>query len=204
MSAHLAEFENAKKLIYAAQRIVIISHKNPDADAVGANIALREALEAIGKTVISACVDPPPLDCDFLKYYENFVNDFTPNEWDLIISVDCGSHKLLGFHVDKPELLDRNKVKLINIDHHQSNDFFGNINIVMPETPSTCFILFLMFTTFGWEITKSMATAMMHGLYYDTGSFMHSNTCPQTLRIAARLKAIGADHEMCVKKSRLA
>ncbi len=45
-----------------------------------------------------------------------------------------------------------------------------------------------------------MATALLHGLYYDTGSFMHSNTSAETLRVAARLKALGGDHELSVKE----
>ncbi len=200
MSSMLNIFQQAQELINSAQRIVIISHKNPDADAVGANLALREALETLGKTVISACVDPTPLDCNFLRKVEEYVTDFNIQEFDLVITVDCGGHKLMGFHEFKPELLDRSAVNLINIDHHPSNDNFGTVNVVMPDTPATCFILFLMFSTYSWAITPTMATALLHGLYYDTGSFMHSNTSPEVLRIAARLKALKADHQTCVKK----
>ena len=196
----LREFQEAHQLMLQAQRVVIISHKNPDADAVGANLALREALERLGKTVSSACVDLPPEDCDFLPGYEDFVQEVNFLDYDLVVSVDCGGHKVLGFHEKQPELLDRGRVKLVNIDHHESNDHFGNVNIVMPQTPSTCFILYLMFTSYGWNITQTMATALLHGLYFDTGSFMHSNTDAQTLRIAGRLKALGGNHELCVKK----
>jgi len=196
----LPEFEQARTLMQAAQRIVIISHKNPDADAVGANLALREALEIQGKSVISACVDPVPDNCNFLKGVESFVQDFKSSDVDLIISVDCGSHKLVAFHETKPEIMDKSQMPFINIDHHPSNDFFGTVDIVMPQTPATCFILFLMLTSYGWAITPTMATALLHGLYYDTGSFMHSNTSSETLRIASRLKAIGGDHQTCVRK----
>lgn len=196
----LNEFKKAQDLIHQAKRVAILSHKNPDADAVGANLAMREALENLGKEVISACVDAPPEDCDFLRKVDLFVQDFDLNEVDLVITVDCGGHKLMGFQESKPGLLDRNQVPLINIDHHPSNDDFGNVNVVMPDTPATCFILFLMFTSYSWSITPSMATALLHGLYYDTGSFMHSNTSPEVLRIAARLKTLGADQETCVKK----
>lgn len=181
-----------------AKNILIISHKNPDADSVGANLALREALENIGKTVDSACIDPPPQDSRFLRKIDSYLSNFETSNYDLVISVDCGGYKLVGFQDDKPELLN-GKTEFINIDHHTSNDHFGTVNIVMDNTPATCFILFLMFTTYGWDITSSMATALLHGLYYDTGSFMHSNTNADVLRIASRLKALGADHQMCVK-----
>lgn len=195
-----SEFDRARDKILASSRVLIISHKNPDADSVGANLALREVLESLGKTVTSACADPVPENCDFLYKADTYQNEFSSEDYDLIISVDCGSHYLLKFHEWKPELLDRTKTYLINIDHHSTNDFFGNINLVMVNTPATCFILYLFFAYCGWEINKSIATSLLHGLYYDTGSFMHSNTSSDVLRVAARLKAHGADHELCVKK----
>lgn len=196
----LDELDHAKKLMLEAKRIVILSHKNPDADSVGANLALREALEKLGKDVSSACMDSVPENCRFLRKAETYISDFAPHQFDLVITVDCGSHKLMAFHEKKPELLDRNSVQLINIDHHPTNDHFGNVNVVLPQTPATCFILFLVFVYFGWPITPSMATALLHGLYYDTGSFMHSNTSPEALRVAARLKALGADHSRLIKE----
>lgn len=199
-SLPLDEFEKAKQLMLGAQRILIISHKNPDADSIGANLALREALENMGKTVVSTSIDPVPESCLFLRKAETFVRDFQTKDFDLIITVDCGSHKLMAFHESKPELLDRQAVQLINIDHHPSNDFFGNANIVMAQTPATCFMLFLLFSYYGWSITPTMATSLLQGLYYDTGSFMHSNTTADCLRVAARLRALGADLERSVKE----
>ena len=119
----LEAFDQAKTLIYDARKILIISHVNPDADAVGANLALREAIERLGKVVDSACVDPPPENCAFLPLTETYLSQITPSDYDLLISVDCGGHKLLGFHKEHPEILDRNKVTLINFDHHASNDY---------------------------------------------------------------------------------
>lgn len=196
----LNRFAQAKTLLDAAQRIVILAHRNPDADAIGSNLAMREALERLGKQVTSACVDGVPDNCRFLAGAEKFVQDFNPEDFDLVITQDCGSHVQMAFNKQKPELLDRTKILLLNIDHHASNDHFGTVNVVMPEAPATCFILFLMFTTYGWDITPSMATALLHGLYYDTGSFMHSNTTSTGLRIAARLKALGADHARCMRE----
>jgi bifunctional oligoribonuclease and PAP phosphatase NrnA len=186
-------FQEALNLIHAANRIVIISHKSPDADAIGANLALREPLERIGKHVTSACIDPVAPSCQFLHKADTFVQTFNPADFDLIITVDCGGYKLVGFPISTDES------KILNIDHHPSNEHFGTVNIVMPESPATCIMLFLIFTSFNWEITQTMATALLHGIYFDTGSFMHSNTTPEALRIAARLKAHGADHKACVK-----
>ena len=199
-SVPMNEIQRAYQAFLKAERILIISHKNPDADSIGANVALREALESLGKKVDSACFDPVPENCNFLRSSDEFIRQIRPENYDLIVTVDCGSHLLMKFHEIHPILLNREQCFLINIDHHATNDFFGNINIVMPETPSTCFMLYLMFTMYGWKMTSTMATAMLHGLYFDTGSFQHSNTDSATLRIAARLTHLGADLEHCVKK----
>lgn len=196
----LDDFAQAKSLLLQAKRIVILAHKNPDADAVGSNLAMREALENLGKDVTSACVDPIPESCRFLRKADTFVQDFKPADYDLIIAQDCGSHHQMAFHKTKPELLDRNATRLLNIDHHPSNDNFGTVNVVMPEAPATCFILFLMFASYGWTLTPTMATALFHGLTYDTGSFMHSNTNATSLRIAGRLLSAGADHTRSIKE----
>lgn len=196
----LESFDQAKQALLEANRVLILSHKNPDADSVGANLALREALENMGKSVVSACIDEIPDNCRFLRKAEQYLRDFETQNFDLVVTVDCGGHKLMGFHEKKPELLDRTKVRLLNIDHHPSNDLFGNVNVVLPQTPSTCFILYLFFNYCGWGISPSMATALMHGLYYDTGGLMHPNTTADTYRIAARLKALGADQERCMKE----
>jgi len=200
MPSSLPQFDQARELLQNAKRIVILSHKNPDADSVGSNLALREALENMGKIVTSACVDRPPENCGFLHQANQYQKDFNPADFDLIVTVDCGHHKLMAFHETKPELLDRSKTLLLNIDHHPSNDYFGTVNIVMPDAPATCFMLFLFLTYCQWQISPTMATALLHGLYYDTGSFQHSNTSSDALRIAARLVALGADHARSIKE----
>ena len=70
------EFEKAQNAIWAAERILIISHRGPDGDAVGSNLGLRLALEDMGKKVTSACVDPVGKDSIFLKKGDTFVTDF--------------------------------------------------------------------------------------------------------------------------------
>ena len=200
MTGVLPAFDQARELLQNARRIVILSHKNPDADSIGSNLALREALENMGKEVVSACVDEPAENCLFLRKADQYKKDFNPTDFDLIVTVDCGGHKLMAFHETKPELLDRSKTLLLNIDHHPSNDLFRTVNLVMADAPATCFLLFLFFTYCRWSITPSMATALLHGLYYDTGSFQHTNTTATGLRIAGRLLALGANHSKSMKE----
>jgi bifunctional oligoribonuclease and PAP phosphatase NrnA len=186
------EFSRAKNALLEADNICIVSHRGPDGDAVGANLALRLALESFGKNVVSACVDPVPPNSMFLKKADSFVLDFNYEDFDVIVAVDCGHIKLFKFHETKPEILSGKK-PFINFDHHESNDNYGTINPVDPLACATCFVLYKFFKFMGWEISIDMATALLHGIYFDTGSLMHSNTDADVYRVAGKLMARGAD-----------
>lgn len=204
------EFAQAKTLIDQAKRIVIISHRGPDGDAVGANLGLKLALIShFGKNpanVMSACVDPPPTSSHFLKGVKDYVRDFnldgtqpelgeTP---DLLISVDCGASNMVKFGEKKPTIFS-GKVPFINIDHHSTNDNFGTLNIVDPQAAAACVIVYNFLIYCGVTLDRHMSTALLHGLYFDTGSFMHSNTTPEVLQIASKLMWRGADYKTIVK-----
>lgn len=185
-------FLKAKQALVQARNICIISHRAPDGDAVGANLALRLALENLGKNVVSACVDKVPKDSLFLKEADKFVQDFNPADFDLFCSVDCAVKKLMVFHENKPEILSGQK-PFINIDHHVSNDNFGTINLVEPEACSTAIMLYYFLNFCEWKITPAIATCLLHGIYFDTGGMIHSNTTEEVFRVCGRLMALGAD-----------
>lgn len=191
-------FEEAKNALMNANSVCIISHRSPDADAVGANLALRMQLEKLGKKVVSASVDPVPSDSLFLKGIENFVTDFDYSEFDVIVSVDCGDIGLVKYHIDKPEILTGEK-PFINFDHHESNDNFGSINVVDFDACATCFILYNFFDYCNWHIDREIATCLLHGIYFDTGSLMHSNTSAPVYEVAGELVRKGADLRKIVK-----
>lgn len=186
------EFQKAKLALMQAERICIISHRRPDGDAVGSNVALRMALENMGKAVVSACVDPVPENSLFLKRAETFVQDFDYADFDVIVSVDCGAKKLVQFQEFKPEIFSFEK-PFINIDHHESNELFGTINPVDKQACAASYIMFRFFEYCGWYIDREMATAMLHGIYFDTGSLMHSNTSAEVYEVCGQLMARGAD-----------
>jgi bifunctional oligoribonuclease and PAP phosphatase NrnA len=190
--------EQVKDLFEQSKKIVIISHRSPDGDTVGANLALKHGLEQWGKTVVSACIDPPPEYSLILNGSYEFVNDFELSEFDLIMAVDCGSHELIRFHETKPEIFDK-KIPFINIDHHPSNDFFGTHNLVHDTAAAAVFTVYHLIKYLKINITREMATALMMGLYYDTGSFMHSNTDKNVMEMAADLLNLGADMKRIVK-----
>ncbi|MFH1218622.1 MAG: DHH family phosphoesterase [Candidatus Peregrinibacteria bacterium] len=186
------KFKKMKDALIGAQKICIISHRGPDGDAVGANLAMRMGLEALGKEVVSACVDPVPADSQFMKGADRFVTDFNYEDFDVIAAVDCGHEKLMVYHETKPELMSGDK-PLINIDHHGSNSEFGTINVVDPNSCATCMILYKFFGFCGWRITIDIANCLLAGIYFDTGGMMHSNTTAEVFRVAGELIKMGAN-----------
>ncbi len=193
------EFQKAKKAFNDAQNIVIISHRNPDGDAVGSNLALRYGLEALGKNVTSACVDPVPANSMFLKGADDFVLDFNYEDFDVIVSMDCGAVKLVKFNKTKPEILSGEK-PFVNFDHHESNSNFGTINPVDSDACATAFVLYHFFKFCGWKISINVATALLHGIYFDTGGLMHSNATADVFRIAGNLMSKGANVQKISKE----
>lgn len=194
------EFLKAKNLLAGAKKIVIISHRGPDGDTVGANLALRLALKhQWNKNVVSACVDAVPSYCDFLPEVGGFMADFDRDDADALVFVDCGASYMSKFHEKKSDLFSGTP-PVINIDHHASNDNFGQINIVNSSAASATQILYGFLIFCGFKITRDISTCLLNGLYFDTGSFMHSNTTPEVLNIAGELLWRGADFKKIARK----
>lgn len=189
----MALYDEFANRIKPAEKILIISHKKPDGDTLGAGCALKIAFENLGKKHIDlACIDPVSPRFKFIPEVNKYKREITNyQQYDLIIIVDCGAHYMTKFHEKQPEILS-GQVPIINIDHHASNDLFGQLNIVEEETPSTTIMLYKMFTYLKINITPQMATCLMAGIYNDTGSFMHSNTTQEVYNIAADLVSLGA------------
>ena len=179
--------------ITAAQNILIISHRNPDADTIGSNLALREIAVQHGKNTTSACVDLMPKNSLFLPASKHYVQDFDPQAFDLFIAVDAGSKKQTGFIEKYPFIRETN---FINIDHHPSNEHYGTLNLVINDAASTTLVVYNLLNIWKQKITPTIATYLLFGLYYDTGSFMHSNTNEEVYRVASELMVLGANKNL--------
>jgi len=180
-------------MIDSAQKIAIISHRSPDGDTLGAALGLRQILRNRGKNVENICGDPIPTAFRYLPDSHLIFSDFSPKDFDLIIAVDAATAAQTGFDVRNPEIFSDTFPRLLNIDHHISNEFFGNENLIDAHASSTTIVLYKMAKVLGWQISPDAATALMNGLMTDTGSLQHSNATPEALRTAARFLALGAD-----------
>lgn len=184
------KFLQAKKLMDKAQKVLCISHKNPDGDTLGASCALYLALKAMGKKVDMACIDEIPERFKFLPDMRKVIHEFDFQDYDLLIVSDAGASYMTRYHEVYPDIF-KGSVPVINFDHHTSNDQFGTCNVVDPLCASTTLLLFRLFTFFDIRITPEMATALLAGIYNDTGSLMHSNTTLDVFECSAKLTELG-------------
>lgn len=200
-------YEQVWEEVKKAQKVLLIGHKKPDGDALGSMCAVKLWLEQIGKEVKMSCIDKPTKRYSFLPYFNQIQTEINPSEADIVIILDCGAHYMTNFHEKYPELVPGMKEEkdvmkkpfIINIDHHSSNDNFGHLNIVEPESASTTFILYKIFKYLDVQITSQMATCLLTGIYNDTGSFMHSNTSKEALDASAELLRLGAKISPMIK-----
>ncbi|MBU1017551.1 bifunctional oligoribonuclease/PAP phosphatase NrnA [Patescibacteria group bacterium] len=186
------ELEKIDTLLQKSRRILIIPHKAPDGDTIGASLAFYQILKQMGKAVEITCMDPPADVFNFMPTIEAFRAGEPRLDYDAYLIVDAGATHLTGFHESHPELFDKT-LEVINIDHHQSNDFYGKYNVVVSDAASATMVLYELFTALRYPIDRHTATCLLTGIYTDTGSFMHSNTSADVLRVSARLLAKGAN-----------
>lgn len=189
--SHMQEYKDAKKLIDQSENILIVSHRKPDADTLGAALALKIWLAKTGKNITLACVDEPASVFNFLPCVEEFVGEFDINQFQLVIIVDAGASYMTNFHLKYPDFF-KTEVPILNIDHHASNDFFGKINIVDPKAASATVLIYRILKFLNIEIDADIATCLLAGIYSDTGAFMHSNTDKEVYEISADLMKKGA------------
>jgi bifunctional oligoribonuclease and PAP phosphatase NrnA len=186
------ELRAVLEAINKAETILLISHKAPDGDTLGSSLGLYHTLLQMGKKPMVACVDRPGSVYAFMPGIETVQQGIAHIDFDLVFILDAGATHLTGANILYPELFDKSR-EVVNIDHHPTNDFYGRYNVVVPTAPSTTMIIYQMLMDLELPIDRNTATCLLTGIYTDTGSFMHSNTTAESLRMAARLLAKGAN-----------
>jgi len=172
--------------LHGARRIALVSHRDPDPDTIGSALALGLGLESVGKQVSWHCADPVPEQQRFLHGSDRFTQEPPPEDVDLVVTVDFGS-------VDRAKFALPSRPKLVNIDHHASNDHFGAANLVDVTAAASAELVSRVIDALGIKWTPAMATAALVGIMTDTGSFQFPSTDARSLERAARLRESGAD-----------
>jgi phosphoesterase RecJ-like protein len=185
-----AGFDSISSAIANAKTIGVASHLRPDADALGSTIAFAMWLRSLGKTVHAWNEEGATGKFHYLPGYELVTTPpATPQKLDLFVALDTSVKNRLGtvLAAIAPS------TPLANIDHHISNEKFGDINFIDPTAPATGQILVEFLRHVGAEITPAMATNLFAAISTDTGSFQYAGTNERTFAAASHLISCGVD-----------
>lgn len=190
------QFSEIKKEILNSKRIGLSFHTSPDGDAIGSTLALLNALRYLKKDAYIISKDVLPDNMSFISLSEEVDGEtLKPDKnTDLVIVLDCGN-------VDRicADLSEYNG-RVINLDHHISNENYGDINYVDAQAAATCELSYLLIKELGIDFSKkseeeiAIGTAVYCGLVTDSGSFRHSNVTKRTHAIASELIELGVNN----------
>lgn len=172
-----------------SQTVCVAGHVRPDGDCVGSQLGLTLALQNEGKKVVCWNEDRMPQKYEFLDPGHLLQKPKAACEFDCVIATDAASLERLG--TVGPCITQRKL--LINIDHHESNLRYGDLNWVSAREPSTGELIFRLLKIAKWPITKPIADCLFTAVSTDTGSFQYSTTRPSTYHVAGELVRRGAD-----------
>jgi len=176
--------------IKKAKQIILVTHCNPDGDGIGSQLALFDALQSSGIRVQMHNRDGVPRIYQFLTYADQVVKGDWQGELqaDVIISLDCGARSRLGM----PDAFFESAT-LINLDHHTSNQAFGDINLVDARYCATGAMIYDLLLAMQLPISEASASAMYTAILTDTSSFRLASATADVYRLAALLIDAGAE-----------
>lgn len=193
--------DNIIDYINGSNYFVVTSHISPDGDNIGSTLSMYYALNKLGKNVFYVLDDNPPLNLRFLLKDINILRseEFKLEDYS-IIALDCGDKKRICL---SDEIINNSK-KLICIDHHASNDHYGDFNYIDIDASSTCELVYNFLKRFSEVnnlniIDEKIATCLYTGLVTDTGNFAYANTHPSSFEMAKDLLLTGAKKEEIIQ-----
>ncbi|PIQ86370.1 MAG: hypothetical protein COV74_05080 [Candidatus Omnitrophica bacterium CG11_big_fil_rev_8_21_14_0_20_45_26] len=170
---------------------LLASHVNPEGDAVACLLAVDSLLRRLGKKSTIACEDAFPSRLKALPSHRwNQVKHIKRTaRFGALLVADCATLERIGKTIE----LVKRRMSIFNIDHHVTNQMFGNYNLVMPKAAASGEVVYDIFKYFKLPFTKEEATALYVSIATDTGSFRYGNTTIRTHKIAAELMGAGID-----------
>lgn len=172
-------------------RFLVVTHINPDGDAIGSLLGMYLALSEMGKQCWAMMSDAVPERYAFLPGADRVV--LSPDELhgtpNWIISLDVASEPRIAADIKRF----RGRSRLINVDHHPTNIGFGDLNLVRPEVTSAAELVFTLLTRAGYSLSQDVGKCLYTGIITDTGCFRFSGVSSQTLHLAAQILASGFD-----------
>ena len=202
MNIETAKIEALRTLLAEPRNIVIVSHTNPDGDAIGSSLAMAEVMRAHGHKVTTVVPNRFPYYLEWIPRSKDIViyrfdkehrTEKALGEADIIICADMSALSRLE---DLSAAIAANThAKRVLVDHHLNPEEGFDVMFSSPESSSTAFLVYtLLVALYGKEsITDVVATQLYVGMMTDTGNFAFSNLTPELFRAVADLSATGID-----------
>jgi bifunctional oligoribonuclease and PAP phosphatase NrnA len=170
---------------------LLVTHENPDGDALGSLLAMKLALDGLGKDSEMYLYGEAPLPREYgFMPLDGLRRDPPADAAErVLVALDCANEQRLG---PNPTLLEQSPLTL-DIDHHHDNSRFGDVNLIVADASSTGEVLRDLFRELEVTLTPEIAEALYIAVVTDTGRFQYTNTTPKALRLAAELVEAGAD-----------
>jgi phosphoesterase RecJ-like protein len=181
----------AAEALRANERFVVVTHENPDGDALGSLLGLALGLRSLGKDVVTFLSGDAPLPAEYAFLELADLRREPPADLAerVLVAVDCASERRIG---PDPAPLEQARL-VVDVDHHHDNTRFGAVNLIVADASSTAEIVRDVLAALDVPLTPELAEPLYVGLVTDTGRFQYSNTTPKALRLAAELVEAGAD-----------
>lgn len=183
-------FDAAVAQAKAGKKFLVVSHVSPEGDAVGSLLGMALALRSLGKDVVAYLEDPVPDLFKFLPGADTVVHSLDgAGPFDATFAVDCGQKERLGkgfMALEEPGII-------VNIDHHATNDAFGEVNVIVPHASAAGELVYDFCKAAGVKIDKNIAVNLYVAIHTDTGSFRYSSSTPESFEKAGELVRLGAD-----------
>ncbi len=180
-------FTKFREVLDRGQRFLVATHIDPDGDALGSAFALSLALTALGKDAAVYLRDKIPYRYQFLPKPATILSELPKTGYDAVMVVDCGDLGRVGDgHASLKEL-----GYMINIDHHETNEAFGQLNIVDERVSSTAELLYLILKSIGVQFDFNIAVNLYTAILTDTGSFRYESTTQRAFSICEEMTDLG-------------
>lgn len=187
----MTDLDGVVGAIRDADRLLIACHVDPDPDCVGSMLALHWLFQKLGKKSVPVSHDAMLPQWSFFPFINEVVSphdiDAAENSWDALIVVDCEPNRI--GHVSR---LTPSVRRVINIDHHRTNEGTADVNFIRPEAAATGELIFEILAAFDIQPDADVSTLLFAAIMSDTGSFRFSNTTAKTFETTATLVENGA------------
>jgi phosphoesterase RecJ-like protein len=189
MKPHPKIIDRIIEALRQSQTVCVVGHIRPDGDCVGSQLGLTLALRNEGKKAVCWNEDRIPQKYEFLDRDGIIQKPRKGMTFDCVVATDAASFERLG----KVGRCIANRKLLINIDHHESNTRYADLNWVSAREPSAGELIFRLLKIAKWPITKRIADCLFTAVSTDTGSFQYPSTRPGTYHVAGELVRRGAN-----------